>query len=223
MGSRGVERGRSVASLRRVSSPPPSPPPPILPPLVGQPGVQHLRNWKRASALLVFNVSKAPYPRPRDPKLKFNVEAVPLRGLIAFSTFSKLRTFSREGQVAPAVVGGTNSQRVREGREGVGCRKLSVPQPARFWPLDNLKGSGTGEARHGVSCRLPGPGFNFEHFATGCAPTNFKVLKVGVPARPALATLKTLKLVETLPSSTCSKLVCRPRPPLATLKTLKFM
>jgi hypothetical protein len=135
MGSRGVERGRPVASLRRFSSPPP---------LVGQPGVQHLRNWKMASALLVFNVSKAPYPRPRDPKPKFNVEAVPLRGLIAFSTFSKLRTFSRDGQVAPAVVGGTNPQRVREGREGVGCRKLSLPQPARFWPLDTERALGPG-------------------------------------------------------------------------------
>jgi hypothetical protein len=70
---------------------------------------------------------------------------------------------------------------------------------------------------------IPGPGFNVEHFETGCAPTNFKVFKVGVPARPALATLKTLKSVEPLPSSTCSKLVCRPRPPHATLKTLKFM
>ena len=28
----------------------------------------------------------------------------------------------------------------------------------------------------------PGPGFNFEHFETGCAPTNFKVFKVGVSA-----------------------------------------
>ena len=85
---------------------------------------------------MVFNVSKAPYPRPRDPKPKFNVEAVPLRGLVAVSTFSKLRTFSREGQVAPAVVGGTNPQGAREGREGVGCRRLALPQPARLWPLD---------------------------------------------------------------------------------------
>ena len=29
---------------------------------------------------------------------------------------------------------------------------------------------------------IPGPGFNFEHFETGCAPTNFKVFKVGVAA-----------------------------------------
>jgi len=106
-------RGGGFQRLRRFSSPPP--------PLVGQPGVQHLRNWKRASALMVFNVSKAPYPSPRDPKPKFNGEALPLRGLIAFSTFSKLRPFSREGQVAPAVVGGANPQRAREGREGVGC------------------------------------------------------------------------------------------------------
>jgi hypothetical protein len=116
---RNLERreGGRFSTLATFFEPPTLP----LPPLVGQPGVQHLRNWKRASALMVFNVSKAPYPRPLDPKPKFNVEVVPLRGLIAFSTFSKLRTFFREGQVAPAVVGGANPQRAREGREGVGC------------------------------------------------------------------------------------------------------
>ena len=79
---------------------------------------------------MVFNVSKGPYPRPRDPKPKFNVEALPLRGLVAVSKFSKLRPFSREGQGAPAVVGGTNPQGDREGREGVGCRRPAPPAPA---------------------------------------------------------------------------------------------
>ncbi len=98
---------------------------------------------------MVFNVSKGPYPRPRDPKPKFNAEALPLRGLVAVSKFSKLRTSSREGQVAPAVVGGTNPQRAREGREGVGCRRLALTQPARLGPLDTLRILGPGSIEMG--------------------------------------------------------------------------
>ena len=84
---------------------------------------------------MVFNVSKGPYPRPRDPKPKFNVEALPLRGLVAVSKFSKLRPFSREGQGAPAVVGGqTNRETVRAVRAWAA---EGLPRHSRhdFWLL----------------------------------------------------------------------------------------
>ena len=112
---------------------------------------------------MVFNVSKGPYPRPRDPKPKFNVEALPLRGLVAVSKFSKLRPFSREGQGAPAVVGGqTNRETVRAVRAWAA---EGLPRHSRhdFGRLIFTRLWDRGGSTWGI-VSYPGPGFNFEHF-----------------------------------------------------------
>ena len=55
-------------------------------------------------------------------------------------------------------------------------------------------------------------------------PTNFKVINVGVSGLADPRNFENFfKLMEPIPSSKCSKLVCLPRPVLATLKTLKTL
>ena len=94
---------------------------------------------------------------------------------------------------------------------GPSARGSMLPKacPATACPIlaaSHLKGYGTVEVRHGVSCIIPGPGSTLSIFKLDVPPPTSKFSMLVWRHGPVLATLKTLKLMEALPNSKCSKL-----------------
>ena len=94
---------------------------------------------------------------------------------------------------------------------GPSARGSMLPKacPATAGPIlaaSHLKGYGTGEVRHGVSCIIPGPGSTLSIFKLDVPQPTSTFSKLVWRHGPVLATLKTLKLMEALPNSKCSKL-----------------
>ena len=132
-----------------------------------------------------------------DPT-KFNVFKVGVPAPAAARNFENF-----EIHVAPTKVKVFN---VGPSARGSMLPKACPATAGPIWAASHLKGYGTGEVRHRVSCILPGPGSTWSIFKLDVPQPTSTFSKLVWRHGPVLATLKTLKLMEALPNSKCSKL-----------------